>query len=175
MTSTEFEHLILQYATDIDYKVYVAFKKIKKPTHLSIEDVRSEVVVECWRAFQRWYHPEKSKPRTFMNQCIVTTLTDIIWQSWKEVKTKSIFSKCGEDPFILDIPCDDSDSRDFELPKELTDIEREYIRVMLTHPSTTQKQSRAAARMQCSLSVEVEKQLRISIKKKVLESKNATL
>jgi hypothetical protein len=176
MTSVEFEKLILQYSADIDYKVHAAYKKIKKPTHLDIEDVRSEVVAECWRAFVRWYHPEKSKPRTFMNRCITTTLTDIIWHSWKEVKTKSIFSEHGEDSFVLDIPsCDDFNFQDFELPKHLNDQERKYITIMLTHPSVKQKQVRAAAREQLSLSIEVEKRIRATIQEKFQENKNAAL
>jgi len=175
VTTVEFENLIFQYASDIDYKVNAAYKKIRKPSHLDIEDVRSEVVSECWRAFQRWYRPEKSKPRTFMNQCIVTTLQDIIWKSWKEVKAKSIFSTHGEDVFSLDIPCRDISLGDFELPKSLTDKEREYIIIMLTHQVITSKQARELVRTKLTLSVEQERGVRTSIWKKLQESKNARM
>lgn len=175
MTTIEFENLILKYASDIDYKVNAAFEKVKKPTYLSTEDIRSEVIVECWRAFQRWYHPEKSKPRTFMNQCIVTTLQDIIWKSWKEVKAKSIFSTDGEDSFSLDIPCNDVSIVDFELPKSLTNKELEYITIMLTHQVATQRQARELVRTALSLSIEQERGVRSSIWEKLQENKNARM
>ena len=175
MTAIEFEKLILQYASDIDYKVNKAFEKIKKPTYLSVEDVRSEVVAECWRAFQRWYHSEKSKPRTFMNRCIVSTLTDIIWQSWKEVKTKSLFVEHSEDSFMLDIPSSDESLKDFELPKTLTELECEYIISILAQQSLTHRQDRVVVRGLLLLSVEQERMIRTAIWQKLQESKNAAL
>jgi len=175
MTSVEFENLILQYASDIDYKVNAAYKKIKKPSHLDVEDIRAEVVSECWRAFQRWYHPEKSKPRTFMNQCIVTTITDIIWKSWKEVQTQSLSVKTSDDSFELDLSCKDVCFRDLELPQTLTKQELEYIINILTQQGKTNRQNRAAVRAMLSLSVEQENGLLKELRLKFSESKDATL
>lgn len=137
---------------DIDAKAYKVARKIPR-SFMDPEDIRQEILVFVLENF-KWYRPEKSSPRTFLNLCANCAAYDIIqkaylWEKKKEYKPRDL---C----YIMeDFLC-------------LSPEEEQYLSFFLTL-NIPRSRIRVYARSIMCLSREEEEKIRMSISQKLKE------
>jgi len=165
----------------VEMLAHQTFPKIKKPTHLGIDDLVQEGLMVSWEWVNRWYRPDSgASPVTFAINGVKFHFTDLVKKSWKSITT---MVPCGEDDgedstFIDSLP----GSARTEVINTIVSLssfseqEKEYTALILNPGTKIRKklldhprQLRVLVRSLMGISIDVENSLREKIQHKLEE------
>lgn len=176
MNNNTFDIEIMRSTVEI--LAHQTFPKIKKPTHLGIDDLVQEGLMVCWEWVHRWYKPNSGASiKTFATNGVKFHFKDLITKSWKSVDTIVCSEEEDSDtPFINTLPSKSISEILYVMNSlmSFSEKEREYITLILNpgaditrrlvnHP----RQLRQMVRTRLKINIEMENALRSQIQHKL--------
>jgi len=96
MNQEEGNTLIATMRPTVEILAFQTYPKIKKPTHLSVDDLIQEGLMVCYEWVKRWYKSDSGASiKTFATSGVKFHFKDLVMKSWKSVNT--IASVANED------------------------------------------------------------------------------
>lgn len=90
MNREEGNALVVDMQPTVAMLAFQTYPKIKKPTHLSVEDLIQEGLMICYEWVDRWYKPKgDASMKTFATSGVKWHFKDLVMKSWKVVNTIS--------------------------------------------------------------------------------------